>query len=469
MAWLGYLRWDGVEIANDDRLQAYLDSHGITWIEDLDTCGQQALDVLGIRGWNTVPVDVGYRSPSVDPAPWFDAYAYDSQKFLGTKLLSIDALDDSSREVTITETASSAGTVTGRRRASREFVVRLLLVGLDRGALQYGLGWLTTTLQFGDTCKVGTGTFDLVTDGVVCDYLIECPTQAGNEWRKVMDVHVTDGPDVLSTRIIEKGDCAGGGWMEVQFTVTALNPGVWHDEIDFTKAGVGIDYGFVKSGGGWQFYRDETSVADDNDLYQAPLYWEYPHTYAGMFGSVQKKATIPAGALAVPGEPAVLDFVTDPSCPTPPGFPGNPSSSILCSPAYTGGYESYIYAFRNDLIPSHIPVAPIVEITTGDTQLQQLRFRLEYSGTEVYAFEVSYVPANMLMRVDSTFKRTDLWDGSRWLSGGHLVRSLGGAETFRYQELLCPDGLVMYVDYPTELGNPYPAQNVQLFLMPRDS
>lgn len=475
MVYRGYMRWDGVEVVNDNRTAKYVADMGLDGVSCFSECAA-LIDRLGEKGWLTVDASQGYVSVAADPAPWYDEHNPASSQFAGISVLDIQNLEASTRTISTTDIASGGAALSGVRRDAREFVVRALLLGSTTLGCQYGFAWLTTLLEYGDVCSVASvGESEYPFAGTYLDYSLECPTESRREWRRLLDVYSSVSPSVLSTHAVGSGPCgsavgAGTVWWEVEFTITALNPGIWHDVIDFDRAGVGIDYAFVKDPvNGWAYYKDETSLVADDDVYQAPLVYEYSHTYAGFAAAVPRKATLPGGLAytAPPDEVSLL--VHDPDCPALPGFPAPPQESIFCGTEYTGQYESYIYAFRDEFLPHNVPIAPLFTMETGATALQHVRFRLEYGGEEQYNVEVTYVPPNALFRLDTRLRRADILLDGRWRSAGHLLYSGDPTKPFNYQELACPLGIVMYVDYPSELGNPFPAKSIDLGLAGRDA
>ena len=60
MVFLGYMRWDGVEIVNDERSMKYAQALGLPF-SGFDLCTHLTAN-LAYRGWLTVPSEVGYQS-----------------------------------------------------------------------------------------------------------------------------------------------------------------------------------------------------------------------------------------------------------------------------------------------------------------------------------------------------------------------------------------------------------------------
>src|SRR6188474_1194716 len=75
--------------------------------------------------------DAPYRSPVLDAAPWFSEARPASNKFLGFYPLSVVGVEDSSREVTVTELTQDGAVFSMPRKASKQFRVSGLIIGED--------------------------------------------------------------------------------------------------------------------------------------------------------------------------------------------------------------------------------------------------------------------------------------------------------------------------------------------------
>lgn len=479
MVFLGYMRWDGVEIVNDERSMKYAQALGLPF-SGFDLCTHLTAN-LAYRGWLTVPSEVGYQSVAADPAPWYEADTAASEEFIGMQLLDLQNIEASTRTLTIGEDANGGGTVNGQRRRPREWVIRALLMASSERGLDYGFGWLTTVLEYGDTCDVAVNPKRTISGAAQVDYLNTCmdrpePTTT-SPWRHLLDVWSLQPPSVLrrySFSDSSAGDtCSGGAFMEIEFTATALNPGLWRDIIDFKDAGFGIDYAFLTGADGWDVYKNEaTPPPIDDDLFQAPLVYGFPQQYSGLQSTIVKKASSPGGgALLVPLP--VQEPVVPPGCAVLPGFPSPPQESVRCRAPYTGAYETYTYGFKDSAIPQSVPLAPVFQIRTAVGQtLDNMMIRLDYGGqTDVYQLEIDHIPENSRLKICSRQRRADIYSyaDDEWSPAGHLLFTAGGAESFRYQEILCATGVVLNVDYPTENGNIYPAEEIIMWLGPRDA
>jgi len=117
MAWNGYLEYDGNEVLNVARVEAYARTFP----------GFKAL----YRN-DTLSLALGhgerYTTPLQDNAPWVDPDIGESIDFWGAYPLDIDGLESSSRTATTVESIGEGG-VTGRlRNGTKTIVVNLVLL-----------------------------------------------------------------------------------------------------------------------------------------------------------------------------------------------------------------------------------------------------------------------------------------------------------------------------------------------------
>lgn len=137
MAYDGYLRLNGVEIANAARTTRYLEN---------------LLPTFGFKGCQNcegLEAALGevYTTPLTDGAPWYDPSMPSSAGFYGFYPLSIDGIDDSTREAVTTELLGD-GSITNRPRfAGRDIRVSGLLIGATEQAVDTGMAWLNRALS----------------------------------------------------------------------------------------------------------------------------------------------------------------------------------------------------------------------------------------------------------------------------------------------------------------------------------
>lgn len=141
----GYLHFAGTELANAARTQAYLDN--IIPRFGFESCWDS----------ESLPCIIGeapYRTPALDPAPWFSESRPASAKFFGFYPLSVVGVEDSSREVTVTELVQDGAVFSLPRKASKEFRVQGVLMAEDGEGIDVGMSWLRGALE-GTDCEDG--------------------------------------------------------------------------------------------------------------------------------------------------------------------------------------------------------------------------------------------------------------------------------------------------------------------------
>lgn len=192
-----------------------------------------------------------YRSPTLDPAPWFNASIPESADFAGFLTHEFTGLGSTyTRQKT---DKISGGSVLGRLRPqARTLVWKGYLFGKSECAVQYGLQWLTANLV-GTGCDCGGEDLDLL---VCCPDLISAPPVSGcdhnlihrplncppfdqpDAFRTIKNVGLIDGPKILSQRKV--GCCSSAGCtscgeasliIEVEFSLLCGNPYLYGCEV----------------------------------------------------------------------------------------------------------------------------------------------------------------------------------------------------------------------------------------------
>lgn len=137
MAYEGYLKANGVEIANAARTSRYMENL-------LPTFGFKGCqDCEGLEA----ALGASYTTPLADNAPWYDPLMPASGAFYGFYPLSIEGIDDSTREAVTTELVGD-GSITNRPRfAGRDIRVNGLLLGATEQAVDTGMAWLNRALS----------------------------------------------------------------------------------------------------------------------------------------------------------------------------------------------------------------------------------------------------------------------------------------------------------------------------------
>lgn len=183
----------------------------------------------------TVPYEAQYIT---DNAPWYSrSSGYSapwspSLKFLGVYGLSVSALSDSTRDVSVTEGILSGGILGRERLAVPRFRFRVQLTAVDEEGLEYGIAWLSKALseQSCSTHGPSCGSSDLT-------FMVSCPTEDADRnapigfWyekidqltRTYHDVKCTEGP--VETDRFNRSENSWGAIME--FTLAAGVPNMF--------------------------------------------------------------------------------------------------------------------------------------------------------------------------------------------------------------------------------------------------
>jgi hypothetical protein len=220
MAWDGYFTYDGREIINVARTEAYALNLGAYWFRN-------QIKPFGLR---EMLGDAAYTTPDVDAAPWYDPDRPESAEFFGFYPLSVDGIDSSSREASIVESTREGG-VPGRvRHATKAVVFNGLLMALNEKAAEFGSQWLRRTL-LGAPCAPYTHDYGIGSDLTYLSSKPDVPNPAQADLavlrRTLQRVSITTGPTVTGKKALET--CDGEMWM-VQFTAIAGNPFQFGDE-----------------------------------------------------------------------------------------------------------------------------------------------------------------------------------------------------------------------------------------------
>jgi len=150
MTYHGYLRYDGVEIVNESRMQTYIEQLGLKFYNCGQTCS--TLDA-GLEAKHWKAPGMPYVDVAKDRAPWYDPYTPQSTRFAGLALLDTTNMGHTTYAAEHEELALDGAYVRDGRRHGREMVFRGLLLGADLLACRYGLIWLTTVLMGGAVCR----------------------------------------------------------------------------------------------------------------------------------------------------------------------------------------------------------------------------------------------------------------------------------------------------------------------------
>lgn len=190
MAYEGYLKANGVEIANAARTSRYMDNL-------LPTFGFKGCqDCEGLEA----ALGETYATPIADNAPWYDPLMPASGAFYGFYPLSIEGIDDSTREAVTTELVGD-GSITNRPRfAGRDIRVNGLLLGATEQAVDTGMAWLNRALS--GPCE---GTNDCL--GGDLEFYSSCPQV--QDWSQSPATVASMDPDFASEAELWAGSMGG--------------------------------------------------------------------------------------------------------------------------------------------------------------------------------------------------------------------------------------------------------------------
>lgn len=401
MTFPGYFVLGGNEIINSARTAAYV---------------RDALPNLGFFDCyecEDLPVSVGeekYRSPMLDPAPWFDESEPESRGFLGVYPLSVEGIDQSVRTATVTESATDGGYIGSVRRGTRTVRVSALLFAVDDASLAEGLIWLRYALS-GNPCSsdvdcLGDDLCYLTTCPSICeDAEVDLPTDLENcsfhYSRRLRNVKTTEGP-----RVTQRFKPSCGAMMQVEFVMVAGVP--------------------------WQYGFPETVVSSTEIL--------------------------PFPAVVECAQDTPSDPLLDPSCPpvpAPPRPPTVPDDCITNLPYL----QRFGYRIPADLVPEWHDSVPVITLKTRSQEVRQVRLRF-YQIIQGVAepiptidpcgycgeFLLSYLPADTSLVIDGS-RETALatLPGGQVRNASTLLYGSNGTP-FTWPVLTCGTGYMMTID-----------------------
>jgi hypothetical protein len=457
-----WLRYNGVEIANALRTEAYVASFGLPAFKGCSECpsvfdalrhewtyGDVARDYLSYQevldrysdyadlrgGASGEP----YSSPQQDRAPWYDVDNADTWGFLGFYVLEVVGLDDSTRTATVTERVADGASVGRIRAKSRSIYVRGLLVGLDDASVQAGMSWLESvtsppfcnplpacvgpTLEFFAACPV------------TCASAPDCYDDCAAPYRRqVFDAYVVDGP-----RVIEKYTPTEGVMWEVEFTVVAGNPWVYGSSVviyDPDNQHVGPSYG--------PFDSAEFGTDFDQGVPRPPL------------NPTPTVTQVARGAPLVAGVPAVssaTSCLTDPACPPTPAFPGAPQSvGVGCRPEHTGQWRRKTFVVRAEQVPQWAVAVPVLtlELPASSQGLRDITvsFYQRPFVAPASQMRVSWLAGGAQLQLDGARDQIMLDCGGDVVRAEHAVSTPTTPGQFRWPLVSCGDEWMMTVEVP---------------------
>jgi len=215
----GWLAINGDEVVNTHRAHEYAKAAGLGWVKGCTECVSV-----------TKPYGGPYVTPKIDadngnPPPWWgDGSNEDAIDFLGVMGVTIQNVDDSTRNITTIARAGGGGFIGSLTNMMRTITVRAVLVAGSDCALGFGLEWLRSIDSDQDCANGYTELFDC------CPSLTagECddPTCIGEcvepRLRSFYNTRLTIGPTVL-----RRVEMARGAMAEVEFIIACADPGIY--------------------------------------------------------------------------------------------------------------------------------------------------------------------------------------------------------------------------------------------------
>lgn len=221
----GYLEYDGVELANSERTKAYAKAACLPWVQECEDCPT-------LRSTFGVPA---YIDPITDGAPWYSAGDPDTEHYKGMIITSIDGVDSSTHQASVTEALSDGASVSPFRHSSRVIVVSGVLVSTSEAGVQVGLDWLENVLHKGDPCKAQEDKNPRLSMFRACPKNNRTPY-----YRDLYDTFLTGGVSLLAAREMSTG------WMgTVEFVMTCEQPWLYQRGVDVTADLQAYTYQFV--------------------------------------------------------------------------------------------------------------------------------------------------------------------------------------------------------------------------------
>lgn len=393
----GYLALGGVVVANNSQTAAYVRDHmpHLT----LRGCGQcdHFHEAMGVDPYST---------PEDDLAPWYRSTQPGSERFYGLTIVDLEGLQTSTREMAITELSGDGAVQALPRHGSKEIRVRALAYAEDLAAMNLGMTWLRSVLDYAPCGERGgsancTGQeMDLFTDCPGDEDPVEATRRVLSMARKMYRVEVASGPTILKQHSISRGQM----W-EVEFLLNAGVPFVFTvPEPATTTTGV------------TPTSAPEVSCSDVTDPYDDLV-------------------TDPLdGTIARPPRPPLID---------PMQMPTSWNRYTMTIPASIG--------------QRHGRLVPRIVVQTGTQARRMIRvryFRQEATSPCDYEgeFLITYIPADAVLTIDGIQQDVTIEVDGREVPAGNLVIGSDGRPA-RWPTMGCDSAYRVVVDSEVALGD----------------
>lgn len=217
MPYDGYLEVGGREIVNAARTYHYVSTMAPAFgLKDCQDCGNLA-EALGQT----------YTTPEEDRAPWYDPSDPATGTFYGMYPLAIEGMTSSTRQSINVELVGDGSVQTTHRRAGRDLMVRGLMFGETREALDKGYSWLDNTLN-SKGCSGEQGRVFSSCPGEVQEYppsAFHMNVPLDHSWSTDAPLWSVSSGSATGGASLEldfdDGDALGAGWRDI----TGLIPG----------------------------------------------------------------------------------------------------------------------------------------------------------------------------------------------------------------------------------------------------
>lgn len=388
----GYLELGGVEIVNNCRTAAYVKN----WLPGLKVKCDDA-------GLNNALGDSAYDRPSLDTAPWYRSAVADTADFYGLYCGDVEGDNNSTRAMTITELASDGGVQSLARHGSKELRVKGFMIAKTHAAMEAGWTWLRAVLD-DSPC----GGVSLYCEGRPLNFFKASPaaTTVGAadalvlKYARVMyRVEPIDGP-----RVVAKLNSKHAVIWEVEFVLNAGRP--------------------------WAFTLPDPTA-----------------TTTGVNASAATETVCPTQT------DSYDDLVVDPQAPAVTRPPRPPMITPFTMPS---NWSRYVMSVPSSLGARSGRVVPTVVVTTGGSELRQVRIRFYRTGfTDICDFEgeffIMYAPANSVLTIDGPRQNISVVTGGKEKPAANLVTGSSGRPV-KWPSMACGTAYDIYVDSPGALS-----------------
>jgi hypothetical protein len=404
MSWEGWFEYDGVEIINVARTEAYARWDSAGWFRSTYNYPELGL-ILG-QG--------SYKTPMLDSAPWYDENVPESQGFYGLYPLRVSGLDDSTRQSTVVEHLSHGGNPGRLRMATRQVVFSAVLLANTEAGAQFGLNWLKRVLEGGDCMNdPGCNGSELRFFSSIPGWDPAVGTDCADDYLRALHrVVVNSGPTVSNRTLMSDGTSMA--WT-VSFTAVAGLPAI---------------YGPIEPIVGDMFGVSDPVLGD----------------------GVTVNDDTPATTAQVDCPPVAYQPVYDPNCPAVVSPPQPPDVAIGCFDPPTSWYRYSISipASLSALWTKVVPQLVVTSPATADVRNMRIRFYVTDPTTDACGFIgdllIGYIPMSGILSIDGV-EESVLYSGAAGVVvADSLIFSSDGGP-FDWPVIACGSDITVTIDF----------------------